>query len=129
MAHETYLSYEEYKSYGGTMPEADFNLNEFKCRKRIDYVTASRVQNMKEVPKAVKMCMMSLISLESKAGAEAQANTPTVTSFSTDGYSESYGKALSAEDAELSMNRLIVTSLYGENDDKGVPLLYKGVCH
>ena len=89
MAHETYLSYEEYKSYGGTMPEADFN----------------------------------------KAGAEAQANTPTVTSFSTDGYSESYGKALSAEDAELSMNRLIVTSLYGEYDDKGVPLLYKGVCH
>ena len=38
-----YLTYEEYQAYGGTLPEADFTLAEFRARKRIDYLTASRV--------------------------------------------------------------------------------------
>ena len=82
---------------------------------------------MATVPEAVKLCMMSLIRIDTAAGAEAQIATPTVTSFSTDGYSESYGHALSAEDAEAAMTRQIQTDLYGEVDDNGVPLLYRGV--
>lgn len=122
-----YLTYDEYQSYGGTASESDFVMLEFRARKRIDRMTASRVQNMSEVPEAVKLCMMSLIQIDSKAGAEAQVENPVVTSFNTDGYSESYGKAMSAEDAGKAMSASIRTMLWGEVDDDGVPLLYRGL--
>lgn len=127
MAHDQYLTFDEYEDYGGTLPQDSFTILEFRCRKLIDYVTDCRVQAMKAVPDAVKLCMMSLIKLENTAGAEAQAENPTVTSFSNDGYSESYGKALSVDDARKSMGSTIRTMLYGEKDDNGVPLLYRGV--
>ncbi len=127
MAHSKYLTYAEYVERGGTLPETSFNLLEFKSRKRIDYLTDSRVQSMAEVPAAVKMCVMCLISLESTVGAQAQAEKPVVTSFSTDGYSESYGKAMGAADADKSMNAVVGEYRYGEKDDNGVPLLYRGV--
>lgn len=127
MAHDVYLSYEDYQALGGALPQNSFALLEFKCRKLIDRATDSRVQDMENVPEAVKKCMMSLVNLESTVGAEAQAEKPTVTSFSNDGYSESYGKALSVEDARKSMQSLIESMLYGETDDNGVPLLYRGL--
>ena len=122
-----YLPYEEYKNYGGTLSEKEFPLMEFKCRKRIDKLTDCRVQKMASVPEAVKLCMMSLIKLESAAGTEAQVENPVVTSFSTDGYSESYGKAMGASEASTAMNSTVYSMLYGELDDDGVPLLYRGV--
>lgn len=122
-----YLTYEEYKAYGGTLSETDFTVIEFKCRKRIDKLTDCRVQKMSSVPEAVKLCVMSLIKLENAVGAEAQAENPVVTSFSTDGYSESYGKAMGVSDASTAMNSTIYSMLYGELDDNGVPLLYRGV--
>ena len=122
-----YLPYEEYKAYGGTLSETDFTVMEFKCRKRIDKLTDCRVQKMSSVPEAVKLCMMSLIKLESAAGTEAQVENPVVTSFSTDGYSESYGKAMGASEASTAMNSTVYSMLYGELDDNGVPLLYRGV--
>ena len=123
----TYLTYQEYQAYGGTLPEADFTLAEFRARKRIDRLTDCRVQYMDAVPEAVKLCMVGLIKIGTAAGAEAQISSPTVTSFNNDGYSESYGKALSAEDAEAAMDRRIKTDLYGEVNDHGTPLLYRGV--
>lgn len=127
MAHSQYLSYETYTEYGGTLSETEFIMLEFKARKRIDYLTDSRVQDMEEVPEAVQLCMYSVINIISKAGAEAQIENPTVTSFNTDGYSESYGNALSTEDAEKAVDTLIKNSLYGELDDDGIPLLYRGI--
>lgn len=124
---KTYLTYSEYTEYGGSASKTDFTMLEFKARKRIDRLTASRVEKMKAVPKAVKMCMVSLIEVDRKAGVEAQVNNPVVTSFNTDGYSESYGKALSVADAEKSMSATIKSMLWGETDDNGVPLLYRGV--
>ena len=82
---------------------------------------------MAEVPEAVKLCMLSIMKIDSKSGAEAQTDKPVVTSFSTDGYSESYGKALSVEDAEKTMSASIRSMLWGEMDDRGVPLLYRGL--
>lgn len=127
MAHAQYLTYAEYQSYGGTASETAYTMLEFRARKRIDRLTASRVQNMVTVPEAVKLCMFSLIGIDSKAGAEAQVDKPVVTSFNTDGYSESYGKALSVEDADKTMSASIRSMLWGETDDNGVPLLYRGL--
>lgn len=125
--HAQYLTYNEYQAYGGTLSPADFMESEYNCRKRIDRLTDCRVQEMAEVPEAVKRCMFSLIKIDSAASAEAQISNPTVTSFNTDGYSESYGHALSAQDAEQEIARRIKTDLYGEVNDYGVPLLYRGV--
>ena len=122
-----YLTYDEYKKYGGALSETDYTVAEFKSRKRIDRLTDCRVQNMASVPEAVKLCMMSLIKLESAVGVEAQVENPVVTSFNTDGYSESYGKALGASEASQEMNKTVLSMLYGELDDNGVPLLYRGV--
>lgn len=122
-----YLTYDEYVNLGGTVSETEFTLLEFKARKRIDRLTDCRVSKMSEVPEAVKPCMMSLIRLENKVGVEAQVETPVVTSFNTDGYSESYGNVLNTEDAQKSMNSVIQSYLYGETDDNGLPLLYRGV--
>ena len=127
MAHMKYLTYEEYRDdYGGTLSESAFNPLEFRARKRIDRQTFSRVQDMKEVPEAVKLCMLSLINTDSKAGLEAQVDNPVVTSFNNDGYSESYGKALSVIDADSQMSASIRSMLWGETNDEGVPLLYRG---
>lgn len=122
-----YLTYAEYQLMGGTLSEQEFIRLEFKARKRIDRLTDSRVQNMASVPEAVKMCMYSVITLIGTVGAEAQATNPTVTSYNTDGYSESYGHSLSVEAADISVDKTIKSDLYGELDDNGVPLLYRGV--
>lgn len=127
MAHAQYLTYAEYQGYGGTASETAYPMLEFRARKRIDRLTASRVQDMVTVPEAVKLCMMSLITVDSKAGAEAQVDNPVVTSFNTDGYSETYGKAMSAADADAAMSASIRSMLWGETNDNGVPLLYRGL--
>ena len=127
MAHAHYLTYDEYKEMGGAVPQTEFIQLEFKARKRIEYLTDSRVKDMANIPEAVKMCMMSLITVEAAVGVEAQVLNPVVTSYNTDGYSESYGKAMGAEDAAVSMNATVRTLLYGETNDEGIPLLYRGV--
>lgn len=122
-----YLTYSEYRGYGGTLTQAAFLPLEFKCRKRIDYLTDSRVQRMAVVPDAVKLCMLSLIGIENAVGTEAQAVNPAVTSYGTDGYSESYGNALNTDAARVQTSKMIRECLYGEKDDSGVELLYRGV--
>lgn len=122
-----YLTYDEYIGMGGNLDEVQFRELEFKACKRIDSMTFMRVRAMKEVPYAVKRCIFSLLRLESTAGAETQAEKPAVTSYSTDGYSETYANTMSAAEAEKQMGEVIRTDLYGEKDDKGVPLLYRGV--
>lgn len=126
MAQNTYLTYEEYVEYGGTASQTAFPLLEFKARKQIDFLTANRVQGMKNISNAVKLCMVSIMNIEQAVGTEAQAVNPQKTSFNTDGYSESYGNALNADEAEKQISKQIKAMLYGETDDNGVPLLYRG---
>lgn len=127
MAHELYLTYQEYRSYGGELSETAFIPLEFKSRKRIDYLTDSRVQNMAAVPAAVKLCMYVLIGMESSVGRSEQATSPSVSSFNTDGYSETYSQAMDADTASAQMDALTKEYLYGEKNDNGTPLLYRGL--
>ena len=123
-----YLTYDEYQSYGGTLPEADVTLAEVRARKRVDYLTDSRVENMAEVPEAVKQAMMSIIKADSAVGVDATAGAPLVASFSTDGYSENYGSAADqTANVEKQLNAEIRRLLFGVKDDNGVPLLYRVV--
>lgn len=122
-----YLTYSEYQTYGGTISEAEFTPLEFKARKSIDYVTDCRVQAMAEVPEAVKLCMYSIMNIIAESGTEAQVTNPVVTSFNTDGYSESYGNVYDSAESQKAVNATISQMLYGEYDDNGVMLVYRGV--
>lgn len=123
-----YLTYAEYVAYGGTLSEQDFTLAEFKARSRIDWMTLARVQNMAVVPEEVKLAMMVLIKVDAKYSADAQTDSAIVSSFSTDGYSESYGGiSEQTASAENQVTQEVYRMLFGVLDDNGVPLIYKGV--
>lgn len=123
-----YLTYEEYVAYGGTMPETDYAVAEFKARSRIDWLTMARVQNMETVPEEVKLAMMVILKVDAKYSASAQVDSAIVSSFSTDGYSESYGgTSEQTAAAENQVNREVTRMLLGVCDDYGVPLIYRGV--
>ena len=123
-----YLTYAQYTAWGGTLNEQAFNLAEIKARSRIDAMTQGRVARMASVPEKVQAAMMEIIQVDSTYSAGAQAAAPVAASFSTDGYSESYGSAESRTAAiEKQLTASIETLLDGVTDDEGTPLLYAGV--
>ena len=125
---QQYLTYEEYVAWGGTMDEFAFELAEIKARARIDALTQGRVAYMQSVPEQVQAAMMEIFQVDATYSASAQAAAPVVASFSTDGYSESYGSAESRTAAiEKQLTVSILTLLDGVVDDKGVPLTFAGV--
>ena len=123
-----YLTYAQYQAWGGTLPESAFNLAEIKARSRIDAMTQGRVAHMAAVPEQVQAAMMEIIQVDQTYSAAAQAAAPVAASFTTDGYSESYGSAESRTAAiEKQLTASIETLLNGIVDDDGVPLLFAGV--
>lgn len=123
-----YLTYQQYTAWGGTLEEPAFNLAEIKARSRIDAMTQGRVAHMASVPEQVQAAMMEIIQVDGTYSASAQAAAPVAASFTTDGYSESYGSVESRTAAiEAQLAASIETLLDGITDDDGVPLLFAGV--
>ena len=124
-----YIDFNYYVTHGGKHDDAictAFNNLEFRARKLVDRYTQNRVRDMAEVPEAVQMLMVELVALEATQGA-AVLDNQAVSSFSNDGYSETYAEPMTAERIREQENELILTYLLGEQDDNGVPLLYLGV--
>ena len=123
-----YLTYAQYQAWGGGLSESAFNLAEIKARSRIDALTRGRVAYMAQVPEQVQAAMMEIITVDGTYSASAQAAAPVAASFTTDGYSESYGSAETRTAAiEKQLTGSIETLLDGVTDDEGTPLLYAGV--
>lgn len=123
-----YMTFEQYIALGGTLPLMEFTLAEVKAQARIDAMTQGRVANMAEVPLQVLVAMMEIMTVDGAFSAAAQAAAPVAASFTTDGYSETYGSAESRTAAiEKQLTASIETLLNGITDDDGVPLLYAGV--
>lgn len=123
-----YMDYAYYQAHGGTLSQADFPLAEFKARSRIDFMTLGRVQNMETVPDEVKMAMLVLMKVDEKYAADAQAENAIVSSYNTDGYSESYGGiAEQTANVEKQAENEVSKMLFGVLDDNGVPLIYRGL--
>ena len=123
-----YLTYEEYVAYGGTMPESEFPVAEFKARSRLDWITMGRVQNMAVVPEEVKLAMMVIINVDSKFSTDAQLESAIISSFTTDGYTETHGNFF--EQVGLANRRLngeVQKMLFGVLDDYGEPLIFRGL--
>lgn len=122
-----YIDRTYYKANGGTeMDDAAFSRNEYRARKIVDRLTQNRVTKMAQVPEAVQRLMVELVTLEATQGAAALDNQP-VSSFSNDGYTETYAQPLTAEMVKQLEMDLVVDYLAEETDDNGTPLLYLGV--
>ena len=129
-----YLTYEDYKTLGGTLAETSFNLLEFEARRKIDEKTFDRLKNVEysNIPQEVKLCEYKLIN--SINGYEQStsnvANSNGVASENIDGYSISYINATQVSDIIKSKNAelddIIKTYLLGIIVN-GQHILYCGV--
>lgn len=123
-----YIDLTYYLNNGGkqSMTDAAFVRNEFRARKLVDKLTQGRVKNMVQVPEAVKRLMVELVTLED-GQASGLAEKQVVTSFSNDGYSETYAAPFTGEQVKEIECDLVSEYLSEETDDEGTPLLYLGV--
>lgn len=123
-----YLTYDEYLQYGGTMDESEYAVAEFKARSRIDWITMGRVQNMAVIPEEVKLAMMVIINVDTKFSSDAQLESAIISSFTTDGYSETHGNFFEQVGlANRRVNGEVQKMLFGVLDDYGEPLIYRGL--
>ena len=57
----SYLSFADYQSMGGKLPNSDFIQAEFLARKKIDELTFGKLAGESPVRESVKMCAFGLI--------------------------------------------------------------------
>ena len=90
-----YLSYEEYKGFGGTLTETEFDRFSFRAESELNNLTFDRVSTLLPVPECVKRCLFELITYISKTS--KNGNSASVASVSNDGYSVSYAEPKSSQ--------------------------------
>ena len=121
-----YLSYEEYKSLGGTLGEMPFNILELKARQVINERTQNRLKNIEEMPQEVKICVYDLINTMNKYNLSNNSTSSNVSSENTDGYSVTYksGTEMTTEQ-KAQYEDIMLTDLYGVIVN-GEAILYLG---
>lgn len=117
----SYLSYADYRTWGGTMEETDFNRYEYRAEKLIDEETFGRVKNCNPVPEVVKRLTFELVALVQKA----DVTNDIVSSESVGSWKKSY-KGVSQAAYSKAGKSIIRTYLSGIYTSEGVPLLYRG---
>ena len=122
-----YLTYEEYKSLGGTLGEMPFNILELKARQVINERTQNRLKNIEEMPKEVKICVYDLINTMNKYNLSNNSTSSNISSENTDGYSVTYKSGTElTEEQKKQYDDVMETDLYGVIVDN-TPILYLGV--
>lgn len=119
-----YLTYEEYKSLGGTLGEMPFNILELKARQVINERTQNRLKNVGDIPVEVKVCEYHLINTANSY--QSKTSDISVASENIDGYSISYKSGTELTDEQKKQyNDIMETDLYGVIIDN-MPILYLG---
>lgn len=122
-----YLSYEEYKSLGGTLGEMPFNILELKARQIINERTQNRLKNIEEIPQEVKICVYDLINTMNKYNNSNNSTSSNISSENIDGYSVTYKSGTElTEEQKKQYDDVMETDLYGVIVDN-TPILYLGV--
>ena len=122
-----YLTYEEYKSLGGTLGEVPFNILELKARQVINERTQNRLKGVEEIPQEVKICVYDLIQTMNKYNMSNNSTSSNISSENTDGYSVTYksGTEMTTEQ-KAQYEDVMLTDLYGVIVN-GEAILYLGV--
>ena len=123
-----YLTYDEYKSLGGTLGEMPFNILELKARQIINERTQNRLKNVEDIPVEVKVCVYHLVNIASSY--QSKVSDVSVASESTDGYSVSYGSINAEQEKarELELQGCARDYLIDCKLIDGTPYMYCGVC-
>ena len=122
-----YLTYEEYKSLGGTLGEMPFNILELKARQIINGRTQNRLKDVEEIPQEVKICVYDLIQTINKYNNSNNSTSSNISSENTDGYSVTYKSGTElTEEQKKQYDDVMETDLYGVIVDN-TPILYLGV--
>ena len=122
-----YLTYEEYKSLGGTLGEMPFNILELKARQVINERTQNRLKNIEEIPQEVKICVYDLIQTINKYNNSNNSTSSNISSENIDGYSVTYKSGTElTEEQKKQYDDVMETDLYGVIVDN-TPILYLGV--
>ena len=122
---DQYLTYEEYKSLGGTLGKMPFNILELKARQIINERTQNRLKDVEDIPVEVKVCVYHLVNIASSY--QSKVSDVSVASESTDGYSISYKSGTDlTEEQKKQYDDVMETDLYGVIVDN-TPILYLGV--
>ena len=121
-----YLTYEEYKSLGGTLGEMPFNILELKARQVINERTQNRLKDIEKIPQEVKICVYDLINTMNKYNLSDNSTSSNVSSENTDGYSVTYksGTEMTTEQ-KAQLEDVMLTDLYGVVVN-GEAILYLG---
>lgn len=122
-----YLTYEEYKSLGGTLGEMPFNILELKARQVINERTQNRLKDVEQIPQEVKICVYDLIQTINKYNNSNNSTSSNISSENIDGYSVSYKSGTElTEEQKKQYDDVMETDLYGVIVDN-TPILYLGV--
>lgn len=129
-----YLTFEEYRTLGGTLSQVPFNILEFEARRKIDEKTQNRLINLEstEIPQAVKLCLYKLIDTISDyiSNIKSAMDNGNIASENIDGYSVSYVKASQVKDIinskTIEINDTITSYLTGVVVN-GEHIIYLGV--
>lgn len=122
-----YLTYEEYKSLGGTLGEMPFNILELKARQIINERTQNRLKDVEKIPQEVKICVYDLIQTINKYNNSNNSTSSNISSENTDGYSVTYKSGTElTEEQKKQYDDVMETDLYGVIVDN-TPILYLGV--
>ena len=121
-----YLTYEVYKSLGGTLDEMPFNILELKARQIINERTQNRLKDVEKIPQEVKICVYDLINTMNKYNLSDNSTSSNVSSENTDGYSVTYksGTEMTTEQ-KAQLEDVMLTDLYGVVVN-GEAILYLG---
>ena len=115
-----YITYEEYKKFGGELSETAFNKFSYQAEMKIKTETHNRIGVASE---AVKRCLVRLIDIYQSADITADDK---ISSFSHDGLSQSF-VTHSSSDYEKEVNEIVKTYLSHAYAEDGTPLLYRGI--
>lgn len=136
-----YLTYDEYKEYGGALDESTFNSLIFDAQIEIDYRTFYRLEDDTVIPIKVKMCVAKIIDLLNTftkyKKVVTNVDAPVIESQSNDGVSVKYGGYLGntnptdidniSKKLNTDITNVIKRYLTGEKNQSGEVLLYRGV--
>ena len=128
-----YLTYEEYKLYGGTADEATYNSIIYEAQACVDYATFNRLKNKVEIPVEVKVCLTNIINLVNrkyKLLLAQNEDDKEIMRMSNDGVSVSYN-TVSASDViskvDYQIKQTIQLFLSGVKNSEGKLLTYRGL--
>jgi hypothetical protein len=81
LEYESYLTYDDYKELGGTLPEKEFRLTERKAQRWLDYFTFDRCKQLEVIPNEVREVLKEFIDRLTAFEAQKEAGE-TITQYS-----------------------------------------------